>query len=296
MRTAISLILTGLFGFGPDALPDHRDNSVFTAIVRDEGQLGDSSLRLPAPLLGDGQGAEPQMAALLKVAGSEQARADLLRDSVTAPFVLKVRDGKVEDGTVRMVDLWFVVRGNLDDLDPMEIAVRASGQNVGAGNMEFHQKLLTAEELKPRGRSPLGGRALSRWFAHVEGRLLGRIEVSATSEVVASRTAESLVIASRTDRGFDAAGPFANRWSSVQPGGAGPEHPYGGGISYARICRLSRPAGALLVEVHAAFIEPHAWFQGAPILRSKFAPIAQDQIRKLRRELRKNPSKSAEGR
>ena len=34
-------------------------------------------------------------------------------------------------------------------------------------------------------------------------------------------------------------------------------------------------------------------FQGAPILRSKFAPIAQDQIRKLRRELLKNGPNSA---
>ena len=35
----------------------------------------------------------------------------------------------------------------------------------------------------------------------------------------------------------------------------------------------------------AAFVEPNEWFQGAPILRSKFSVIAQDQIRSLRREL-----------
>jgi hypothetical protein len=41
----------------------------------------------------------------------------------------------------------------------------------------------------------------------------------------------------------------------------------------------------LLVEAHFAFAEPRAWFDGAPILRSKLSLIAQDQIRRLRREL-----------
>ena len=36
-----------------------------------------------------------------------------------------------------------------------------------------------------------------------------------------------------------------------------------------------------------AFVEPDGWFQGAPILRSKFSVVAQDQIRSLRRGLRK---------
>src|SRR5262249_3030433 len=148
-------------------------------------------------------------------------------------------------------------------------------------------------ELKLRGRSTLADRELSRWFEHVDGRLLDRIEVGATSEVVASRTAESLVIASRTDRAFDAPGAFANRWRELRQGDGGTDSVYPGGISYARIGRLKRPEGALLVEVHASFIEPKAWFQGAPIMRSKFAPIAQDQIRRLRRELQKERSNAA---
>ena len=37
--------------------------------------------------------------------------------------------------------------------------------------------------------------------------------------------------------------------------------------------------------MHVAFVEPDGWFQGAPILRSKFSVAAQDQIRTLRREL-----------
>jgi hypothetical protein len=277
-------------GLGPRS--DHGNNAVFAAIVREGSDLGGTSVRLPAPVMNDGQDAEAQRAALLGVAGSKQALADLLRDSVTAPFILKVLDARAEDGTVRRVDLWFVVRGDLEGIDPMGVASQASGRSVGAGNMEFRGRLLTSEELKPRGRSTLSGRDLSRWYVHVDGQLLDRIEVETTSEVMASRTAESLVIASRTDRAFDAPGPLANHWRPVHQGQAGPDQPYRGGVSYARIGRLKQPAGALLVELHASFIEPRAWFEGAPILRSKFAPIAQDQIRRLRRELQKERSKA----
>ena len=65
----------------------------------------------------------------------------------------------------------------------------------------------------------------------------------------------------------------------------GPLKPYSGGISYTKISRLALQPGALLVEIHSDFIEPNDWFQGAPILRSKFSVMAQDQIRSLRREL-----------
>jgi len=286
------ILLSWLSGVAVEPAPGHEKNTVFAALIRDGFDLGGQRIRLPAPLLKDEQGAEEQHTALLGLAGSERALSDLLRDSVTAPYILKVHDIKADGGIVRVIDLWFVVRAGLADIDPAKIADQASGQAVGAGNMEFQNRLLTAEELKPRGRSTVSGRELSRWYGHIEGKLLDRIEVGATSEVVATRTPDSLVIASRTDRAFDDPGPFANRWSSIGQAGAASEQVYGGGISYARLDRLKRPEGALLVEVHAAFIEPEPWFHGAPILRSKFAPIAQDQIRRLRRELLKGRSKS----
>ena len=67
--------------------------------------------------------------------------------------------------------------------------------------------------------------------------------------------------------------------------------PYAGGISYAKISRVAFQPTALFVEMHVAFVEPDGWFQGAPILRSKFSVAAQDQIRTLRRELAKKRSR-----
>ena len=61
-------------------------------------------------------------------------------------------------------------------------------------------------------------------------------------------------------------------------------------MSYAKISRLDLKPRAILVEMHMAFVEPDGWFQGAPILRSKFSVVAQDQVRSLRRELAKKKS------
>ena len=279
---------------GNDMEPVHAGNPVYVDAIRSGFHADGATIRFPGPILKDGLDANQQHAALLKLSGSERALADLLRDSVTAPFLLKARDQKMTDATVRIVDLWYVVRGDLASLDPVEMASQASGKAVEAGSMRFTSRLLTDDELKLRGRSSHRGRDLSRWFVHLEGRLLDRIAVEATNEAVATRTEESMVIAGRTDPVFDSDTTLANRWRTLgQDGQAGSWHPFRGGLSYTKISRLKQPPGALLVEFHAAFSEPEAWFQGNPILRSKFAPIAQDQIRRLRRELLKNGPNSA---
>ena len=279
---------------GNDMEPVHAGNPVYVDAIRSGFHADGATIRFPGPILKDGLDANQQHAALLKLSGSERALADLLRDSVTAPFLLKARDQKMTDATVRIVDLWYVVRGDLASLDPVEMASQASAKAVEAGSMRFASRLLTDDELKPRGRSSHRGRDLSRWFVHLEGRLLDRIAVEATNEVVATRTEESMVIAGRTDPVFDSDTTLANRWRTLgQDGQAGSWHPFRGGLTYTKISRLKQPPGALLVEFHAAFSEPEAWFQGNPILRSKFAPVAQDQIRRLRRELLKNGPNSA---
>jgi hypothetical protein len=274
---------------GIDAEPVHQGNPIFAEALRSGFQADGATITFPAPILKDGLEAGQQHAALLKLSGSERALADLLRDSVTAPFILKLRDQKTKVATVRMIDLWFVVRGDLDGLDPVKMAQQSSGKAVEAGNMRFESRLLTDDELKPRGRSSRRSRDSERWFVDLKGRLLDRIAVEATDEAIATRSKESMVIAGRTDPAFDSGSTLANRWWTLGlDGQQGTPQPFRGGMSYAKISRLKEPAGALLVEFHAAFVEPEAWFQDAPILRSKFAPIAQDQIRKLRRELLKN--------
>ena len=185
---------------GTDTEPIHARNPVYAEAIRSGFHADGATIKLPGSILKDGFDADQQHAVLLELCGSERAVADLLRDSVTSPFLLKVRDQKTTDATVRIVDLWFVVHGDLDRLDPVEVAGQASGKTFGAGNMRFQSRLLSDAELKPRGRSSRRGQDLSRWFVHLEGRLLDRLRVQATNEAVATRTEESMVIASPPTR------------------------------------------------------------------------------------------------
>ena len=225
------------------------------------------------------------------MAGPGRAPDELIRNSVTAPYIIKVRDVKAGDtATIRVVDLWFVVHADLGQVDPAKEAARSDGKEVEAGNMAVQTRLLKDDELRAAGIAPARETSgQSTWYAHLHGRLLDRIELDVTNQVMASQSDESIVIAARTGPAFDKGGPNANGWRSIAThGGAKAKatlEPYAGGISYTKISRLTFKPGALLVEMHAAFVEPKEWFQGAPILRSKFSVIAQDQIRSLRREL-----------
>jgi len=277
---------------GPFAEPSHRRNSVYAEVLRDGLAIGGDVVRLPAPTFPDGLDDEGRRAALRDLCGSEDAAADFLRDSVTAPQLLKVRDAKTADAVVRSIDLWFAVRADLSRLDPVKLISQGDAKAVEVGNMRFEQRLLTPDDLKPRNRiARLDGNPL-HWFVDLKGRLLDRIAFEAVDEVMATRADDSMVIAARVDPAFDAPGEPMNHWKNLADDS--PAKPFRGGVSYVKISRLKSPTAAdiLVVEVHAAFAEPEAWFRGAPILRSKFAPVAQDQVRRLRRELLKTRSNS----
>ncbi len=159
--------------------------------------------------------------------------------------------------------------------------------------MRFSTRVLDVKQLAARGIATTEPTpTLREWYTHSTGRLLDRIHVEATGRTMASRSASSWVVASRTDPRFGRDETFPNRWWPIerrsgrdQPGLA---RPYAGGASTIKISRLTSAPGTLLVEVHLAFDEPRAWFDGAPILRSKLSVVAQDQIRRLRRELAKS--------
>ena len=217
----------------------------------------------------------------------------MFRDSVTAPFIIKVRDTKTAGATVRQADLWFAVHGDLEKVDPAQVAVRADQKEVEVANMSFHSRLLKTDEIRAAGvRLADTGPSQNEWYAHIHSILLDRIDFEVTNHIVASQSPRSIVIASATDPLFNNAGATSNAWKSLSntgrsQGASAERHPYAGGISYAKISKVAFQPSALFVEMHVAFVEPDEWFQGAPILRSKFSVAAQDQIRALRRELAK---------
>jgi hypothetical protein len=268
------------------------ENPVYRSITTDGLTVNGVTFKLPEPSLAERQTAEAETAALKTIAGDDRAVNELLRDSVSAPFILKTRDVKAGEATVRVIDLWFAVHARLEEIDPEQTLRQAGDQAVEAGNMRFESKLLPDNALQVKKLEPLEGR--KEWFTHVKGRLLDRINVEATDRAVATRTADSLLIATRTDPSFDADTTFPNRWATLTHPGpveiTGPAKSYAGSEGYVKITRLALKADTLFVETHMAFVEPRDWFDGNPILRSKIGIIAQDQIRRLRREIQKKRS------
>ncbi len=292
--SAMVMAVIGLSDGAGRLEPQHARNSIYVGVLRDGLSADGATYKPPEPRLRDDMAAEAQRAAMRELAGSDQRLDELLRDSVTAPHLMKVHDVKGADATIRVVDLWFVVYADIAEVDPAKEAAKTDEKQVEAGNMVMRTRLLKPEDIRAAGIEPppstREGPGPITWYGHVHGRLLDRIEFDVTNQVAATRTGESMVVASRTDPAFDKPGPFANGWKPVgtgqEPGAAADaSKPYRGGISYTKISRLAFQPGALLVEMHGAFVEPHDWFHGAPILRSKFSVVAQDQIRSLRREL-----------
>jgi len=277
--------------------PAHEQNAVFAQVLRQGVEVGGQTVVLPPPRFIDGQTADKERAALREVAESDRAVDEMLRDSVTAPYIIKVRDQRASGATIRLADLWFVVHAPLEKIDPVHEVARADQKKVEVANMLFETRLLKADEIRSAGIKPAQTAATQTdWYAHVHSRLLDRIEFDVMNHGAVSQSPDSIVVASRTDPAFEKTKSDANNWRAVAAtGGANAlgsgTQPYPGGISYAKISRCSLKPGALVVEMHVAFVEPDGWFQGAPILRSKFGVIAQDQIRTLRRELAKKRAK-----
>ncbi|AGA30057.1 hypothetical protein [Singulisphaera acidiphila] len=294
------LLLIPILAAGADSKDDgpQATNSVYRALVAEGFEIEGKTFTFPPPLLHDGQTAEVQREILHSLLESERKAAEFLRDSVSAPFILKLKDETTTNSLVRRADLWFAVHASLDDIDLDAVSRNsAEAKPIEVGNMRFESRLLGASELEARGIAvPKADDPAKTLFIHQTGRLLDRIHVEGTDMMVASRSANSWVIAARTDRRFDKDPKAGNRWWPISRRGneeqAGPAHPFPGGASYVTITRLASDPNVLVAEAHFSFAEPRAWFDGAPILRSKISLIAQDQIRQLRRDIAKRKERS----
>ena len=269
----------------PADLPPHDQNAVFRAVTT-EGVAG---VKLPEPTFRDGQTADEQKAALAKVAGSARGADEMLQDSVSAPHKLFMADVKADDATVRTGELVYVLRGaGLNAIDPEQAFREFRGESIDVANMRVKVQLLANEDLK---EAKADATAANEWLIHSTGRLLDRLSVESTDRVEATRSEDSVIFASRADPAFGPDAPFPNRWATITLKSTGDvlgdARPYAGGIGYAKMTRLKDQPEAVLVEFHFAYVEPRAWFDGAPILRSKFGLISQDQVRRIRRELLK---------
>jgi hypothetical protein len=300
---AVLLIATmpiGLF----QAESEHAGNPVLQSLKTEGFKVGKAVATFPQPLWNDGDSAEQQKIALRKAAGSGSRMNELLRDSVTAPNLLKLRDLKTDDESiVRVADILFAVHADFDSLDFDRLQrVLDREEAVEAGNMRFESKKVPKEalhldEFAPNEKKPAENAGFEESFIHIEGRLLDRIGFETTERVTATKSSKSIVVAARTLSKINEKAKYPNLWRKIlltpggRPNAPGPARRYAGGASVLKISKYQPIENTLIVEVHLVFAEPKEWFDGAPTLRSKIGLAVQDQTRRLRREIAEKKAK-----
>jgi hypothetical protein len=282
------LLLTGSAVAGDG---HEKDNFLYQEIrTRGLALGGDRVAPLPLPRMADGLDAAAQRTVLIDVCEQEDQLAEFTRDSVVAPFVWKIREieGSDPKAPAFAVDFCFVAYGSLDTVTRQDFRKKV----LQADQKERKLVLLSAADLARRKLEDRSEAETPEQFSHAISTLLDKVQLSATSLTVMSRTADSVVLANRLDPRFNSDAEFPNQWRSMERDdqGAfklGPVQPYGGSGSYLKITRLAEPAGALFVESHSVYVEPHGWFNGKSLLRSKLPTMMQNEVRSFRRELKK---------
>lgn len=238
---------------------------------------------LPRPTLPDGAGPAAAQQALQQIADENHPVEALVRKSVVAPFVLKITDEKpVAQALPRKVDLWFVAYGDLRLMSDEDFLKGQISGGTGGDQAVF----LTDQELAARHIQPERD---ERYLAATV-TLFDRVRVSGVMRMQLTRTEESVTAAGMIDPRFDHDERYPNAWRSISRDESGKlqigePHVYHAAGWYCKATKLVEPASAVLVEFHLLFDEPHGWFHGANLLRSKLPIVVQDGVRKFRRRL-----------
>jgi hypothetical protein len=270
----------GIVNVLPAAEPDRLIDQLWNqGVVFDQTQ----AIPLPRPTLADGLDPAAQQQALARVADETHPLEALTRKSVVAPFVLKISDEKPLGGALpRRVDLWFVAYGDLKVIADESFL---KGQ-IDAGSKGDQGGFLSDQDLQSRNITP----EKDQRFLAGAVTLFDRVRISGVMRTQLTRSDESATVAAVLDPRFDKDARFPNGWQPATRDDNGKvqfgeTHLYHSAAWYCKATKLVQPAGAVLVEYHLLFDEPHAWFNGANLLRSKLPILVQDGVRKFRRRL-----------
>ena len=163
-----------------------------------------SNLRLSPPTMADGLDAAGQQAALASVADENHPVDALLRNSVVSPFVLKIKSD--EGSTGRHVDLWYVAHGDFDKVtgeDFVNQQMKKAAQEKSSDNLPRQSIVLKPEELQARGLTATKTADFSESYVHTTFPLFDRVYISTSSQVIQSKTRDSVLIAGLLDPRFD---------------------------------------------------------------------------------------------
>src|SRR5262245_4354565 len=94
-------------------------NPLYKSLLDPGVEVGPSiRAKLPAPTMPDGLDAAKQKAAIKTLIGDDYSYDEFTRNSIVAPYLLKLRDVAPSDpkAPARGVDAWFIIYGDLKSL------------------------------------------------------------------------------------------------------------------------------------------------------------------------------------
>lgn len=251
---------------------------------------GDQKAKFPVPSMSDGLKADKQKEIIKALIGTDYAFEEFTRNSVNGPYLMKITDVKSPDPKTpaRAVDVSFVVYGDFKKLQDdkfLDKLINAGNRNTGGKGGS-----LTREDLAKRKIELKKEDANREGYGYVEFDFLEKVRLNATGHAMWSRNDDSVIAAAEIDPRFLDDKEHPNQWRSITKDGGvklGNPNPWSGAAMYLKITKLHEPAGALFIEQHIIFVEPHGWFDGENLLRSKLPLAVQDNVRTMRKEFQK---------
>jgi hypothetical protein len=280
----LTLVLLATAAAQPPATHEAA-NPLYKSLLDPGVEVGPNiKAKLPPPTMPDGLDAAKQKAAVKALIGNDYDFDEFTRNSVVAPYVLKLRDVAPSDpnAPARGVDAWFVIHGDLRALDDEKFleSLLSVGRGDGKGDTitkeDLAQRKITVADEKKEG------------YGHIAFDFIDKVRIRATGRAMWSKTAESVVVAVEVDPRFKGDKKFPNDWAPITLAGGvkkyGETTPWAGSGLYLKLTKLAEPKGALFCEQHVIFAEPKGWFDDANLLRSKLPLAVQNNVRSMRKE------------
>jgi hypothetical protein len=252
---------------------------------------GQAAVRLSKPLMSPGLTADEQLAVLKKA--SDKIPLELfLKNSLASPHAIQINS--VENNKKRYaqtVDICFVAHGKIETLIKHDLLSQLLGdKSTEKQDARGKTTTLDDDELKKRDIKPFKSDIMEERFAKIELNILNQVQVSGVTRNIREQGPGWLKTYSILDDRFAKDADWPNQWRKIDakaPAGKelGTASEYAGWCSFVQVTSLSNPEGALFVEVRSVYAEPHGWFDGYNVLRSKLPLAIKDNVTSFRRKL-----------